>query len=340
MVVLEAMAHGLPVVVSAARYCGIAAELQAGTNAILLDQPQLGDVVASAIAQILSSQELVSKLSANGLNFARSRTSNAVGAQYEKLMHARIESNKYLCKNAKPIPILTYHQIAPTPAKGTPFRSLSVSPSDFANQMKLLKWMGYRGLSMSELMPYLRGEKSGRVVGITFDDGYQNNLTNALPTLNKYGFSSTCYVVSQMVGKTNLWDLTVGIPQVPLLNPVELRLWIDGGQEVGSHTQHHVHLPDLDLISCRKEIQGGKEDLEQLLQLPVAHFCYPYGDYDQRNTELVNSSKFQTATTTKRGRCHSGNSLLELPRVSIVRRTTRLGVLIKLLTRYEERERS
>ena len=79
----------------------------------------------------------------------------------------------------------------------------------------LLKLMGYQGLSMSQLQPYLRGEKSGKVVGITFDDGYLNNLTNALPVLQKHGFSSTCYAVSGLLGQTNLWDAKIGIAQTP-----------------------------------------------------------------------------------------------------------------------------
>ena len=70
------------------------------------------------------------------------------------------------------IPILTYHQIDTPPASGAPYRSLVVSPAAFARQMALLKTLGYRGMSMNRLEPYLRGEKSGKVVGITLDDGY------------------------------------------------------------------------------------------------------------------------------------------------------------------------
>ena len=99
--------------------------------------------------------------------------------------------------NHSPIPILTYHQIDEAPAKGAPFRSLYVSPSAFSRQMGLLKILGYQGLSMSALQPYLSGNRTGKVVGITLDDGYLNNLTHALPVLERHGFSATCYVVSK-----------------------------------------------------------------------------------------------------------------------------------------------
>lgn len=243
-----------------------------------------------------------------------------------------------LTQMAKPIPILTYHQIAPKPAKGTPFRSLCVAPADFAKQMGWLKLLGYQGLSMGALMPYLLGEKTGKVVGITFDDGYQNNLVHALPALQRNGFSSTCYVVSKLLGKTNVWDKEVGIPQVPLMTANELRLWIEGGQEVGAHTREHLHLPGLERAQALDEIAGCKSDLESLLQVPVDHFCYPYGDYGAEQVDLVRGSNYKSATTTRRGRCHAGMSLLELPRVTVVRRTTRVGLALKIMTGYEDRK--
>jgi hypothetical protein len=83
--------------------------------------------------------------------------------------------------NRQAIPILTYHQIADAPAKGVPFRSLYVSANRFRQQLGMLKALGYQGLSMRDLMPYLRGEKQGKVVGITLDDGYLNNHDAAMP---------------------------------------------------------------------------------------------------------------------------------------------------------------
>lgn len=52
-----------------------------------------------------------------------------------------------------PIPILMHHQIDSPPARGTPMRGMVVSPRRFAVDMGLLGRTGYRGLSMSELVP-------------------------------------------------------------------------------------------------------------------------------------------------------------------------------------------
>jgi peptidoglycan/xylan/chitin deacetylase (PgdA/CDA1 family) len=88
------------------------------------------------------------------------------------------------------IPILMYHNIN-CPPQGARLRNLYVRKNAFARQMFLLRLLGYRGLSMSAAMPYLRGEKKGRVAVLTFDDGYVDTLENALPILQKNGFSAT-----------------------------------------------------------------------------------------------------------------------------------------------------
>ena len=242
--------------------------------------------------------------------------------------------------NAAPIPILTYHQIAVAPPKGAPYRSLYVAPHDFARQMAFLALMGYRGLSMDDLQPYLRGEQHGKVVGITFDDGYVNNLNHALPVLQQHGFTSTCYAVSQLLGKTNAWDIPTGIAQVPLMTAAQLQQWVAGGQQVGAHTRNHVHLPDISAELRVQEIALSRQELEASAASSVAHFCYPYGDFNADTVAAVGAAGFESATTTRRGRCHAGASMLELSRVPVLRSTTRFVFWLKIATRYEDRRRA
>lgn len=241
--------------------------------------------------------------------------------------------------NRFPIPILVYHQIAAAPPKGSPFRSLYVAPEAFSRQMAWLNLLGYSGLSMTGLLPYLRGEKTGKVVGITFDDGYLCNLTHALPVLRKQGFSSTCYAVSGLLGKTNVWDKGLGIAQVPLMNEAQIREWVIAGQEVGSHTRHHINLTECNDSDCREEIALDKSKLESLVQQPVQHFCYPYGQYESRHVGIANELGFATATTTQRSRCHAQTDLMQLPRVPVLRSTSLPVFWLKIATGYEDRRK-
>ena len=242
-----------------------------------------------------------------------------------------------LTQNRRPIPILVYHQVDEAPPKGSPFRSLYVAPGAFARQMFFLKQLGYTGLSMGSLLPYLNGEKEGRVVGITFDDGYQNNIVNALPVLKKQGFSSTCYAVSGLLGQTNVWDKHLGIAQVPLMTEAHVRQWVAGGQEIGSHTHQHLDLLSADDAACRADIALGKTSIEAIVGRAVDQFCFPYGRYEPRHAAIAREVGFRTATTTRRGRCHARTDLLQLPRVPILRSTSLPVFWLKIATAYEDR---
>ena len=237
------------------------------------------------------------------------------------------------------IPILTYHHTEQAPPKGFPMRSLWVTPSSFSAQMRWLSRLGYRGLAMSELMPYLRGEKKGKVVGITLDDGYQSNFSHALPILKQHGFSATCYVVSGRLGQHNEWDAALGMAKAALMSGEEMRAWLDAGMEVGSHTCSHADLNQLSLAEARHELLQSKSDLENLLQKPVTQFCYPYGHFSPEHEALVSQAGYEAATTTHRGRACATDRMTALPRVPVVRSTYAVQFLLKVLTHYEDSKR-
>jgi peptidoglycan/xylan/chitin deacetylase (PgdA/CDA1 family) len=239
----------------------------------------------------------------------------------------------------QPIPILTYHQVEEPPPRGVPYRSLVVAPAAFARQMAMLRALGYRGLSMSALEPYLRGDKKGRVVGITLDDGYVNNLQHALPVLQRHGFSATCYVVSGQMGGSNVWDHHKGIPARPLMDAAQLKAWVAGGQEVGAHTRNHVDLRQTEDAAAFQEIAGCKRELEHRVEVQVRHFCYPYGSHEPKHAAMAKALGYATATTTRRSRSRAGDDLFELPRVPVLRSTSLPLFWLKLATGYEDRTR-
>lgn len=234
------------------------------------------------------------------------------------------------------IPILMYHQIDVPPPSGTPLRGLVVSPGAFARQMGLLRMLGYIGLSMCDLEPYLKGEKQGKVVGITFDDGYQNNLHSALPVLQKSGFTATCYAVSSMMGGTNSWDSGL-VAEKPLMNESEWRIWLASGMEVGSHTRTHADLTKLPIDEAIDQIANSKIELQDALGCDIRHFCYPYGRFDTTHSQLAKQAGYVTATTTRRGRVQPGDDLMAVRRVLVAQATTLMQFFLKIATAYEDR---
>lgn len=235
------------------------------------------------------------------------------------------------------IPILMYHQIDVPPPSGTPLRGLVVSPGSFARQMWLLKCLGYRGLSMRDLEPYLEGKKQGKVVGITFDDGYQNNLINALPSLIKMDFTSTCYGVSGMLGGINSWDQAIGVPRQSLMDRDDWSNWLAAGMEVGSHTRTHSDLSQISEEDALDQIAGSKKELENILNCEVRHFCYPYGRFNKSHRQMIKQAGYVTATTTHRGRVQMGDDLFSLKRVLVAQATNSIQFSLKVCTNYEDR---
>jgi UDP-glucose:(heptosyl)LPS alpha-1,3-glucosyltransferase len=85
MVVLEAMSHALPVIVSSAAYCGISAELTHGVNALLLQDPHDAHALTQAICQLTGSPDFQQRLAQSGVEFATQRTWSSVALRHERL---------------------------------------------------------------------------------------------------------------------------------------------------------------------------------------------------------------------------------------------------------------
>ncbi len=231
-----------------------------------------------------------------------------------------------------------YHSIACVPqGVNVKLRGLYVTPRRFAQQMTLLRLFGYQGLSMAAAMPYLRGERQGRIVVITFDDGYRDNLENALPTLQGHGFSATCYVVSDAIGGYNHWDSDVGsCPRKLLMDVADLRAWQKAGMEVGAHSRHHRKLPGCDNRELHDEVNGSRHQIEDLLGGGVTQFCYPYGVAGAREIDAVREAGFTAAVTTYRGRARPGMSIYSLPRVTVSGNHSLHKLPLQLLTPYTD----
>jgi peptidoglycan/xylan/chitin deacetylase (PgdA/CDA1 family) len=187
------------------------------------------------------------------------------------------------------VPILMYHYVRVSDATADPlgFR-LSVRPDRFAEQMEWLTANGYQPMTVSALAACLRGETRcpPHPMAITFDDGYDNNVTEALPILRSHGFPATFYIITGKVG-------TQGYATWAQIR--ELR---DGGMEIGAHTVSHAALTALPLDQARAEIVDSKTEIESRLGITVASFSYPSGDYNETVAALVRAAGFTSAVTT------------------------------------------
>lgn len=85
MVVLEAMAHGLPVVVSGPEHCGISRQLSQGVQALLLSDPKDSRGLTELIVSVFLNPDLADDLRRNGLKFAELHSWDKAALQYDQL---------------------------------------------------------------------------------------------------------------------------------------------------------------------------------------------------------------------------------------------------------------
>ena len=85
MVVLEAMAHGLPVIVSGPAFCGISTLLREGEDALLLANPRDPQELVAALHRLLRDDALAQRLRSNAAAFAQAHSWEAAAAAYERL---------------------------------------------------------------------------------------------------------------------------------------------------------------------------------------------------------------------------------------------------------------
>lgn len=205
---------------------------------------------------------------------------------------------------------------------------LCISVERFESQMSYLKLRGLRGVSMQEL----RRSKSGsarNLVGLTFDDGYQNFLDNALPVLESFGFSATVFAVTGMLGEQNRWvdDDTDPPPRMDLLGPEGLRELVERGVEVGSHTMTHPRLGEIEPVRLDEEVTDSRGVLREILGTPVEGFCYPYGSLNEASAQAVRKAGYAYACAYK---VRVERSVYDLPRLFVGERDGPLRLTVKL----------
>jgi len=201
------------------------------------------------------------------------------------------------------VPILMYHYIRNARNETELGQKLSVSPTNLDRQMGYLKEHDYETMKLADLadpdkkeLSRIYFEKKKPII-LTFDDGYRDAYTEALPILKKYGFIGTFFIIRDLVGRNN----RMSQKQIDELQ--------NEGFEIGAHTLRHPDLSKISINEQRKQIFDSKEGADT--------FCYPSGKYNDETISLVKEAGYMAAVTTKIGVVNETSNLYELPRVRI-----------------------
>jgi peptidoglycan/xylan/chitin deacetylase (PgdA/CDA1 family) len=233
--------------------------------------------------------------------------------------------------------VLMYHSISQPEVDKDP---LCTSPERFEAHMLYLRRHNLRGVSMRELyLAQNAGEATG-LMGVTFDDGYEDFLDTAVPILEKLGFSATVYVVAGMLGSENNWEHDGGPrPKLRLFGADGVREVSERGMEIGSHSLTHPRLSGLESETLIHEVGDSRQILSHIVGAPVEGFSYPYGAVDGPAVAAARKAGYNYAVATK---TQVEGSLYDWPRTYVGEMDSplRLGIKLKvspILTRWRHR---
>ncbi|PWI18312.1 polysaccharide deacetylase [Streptomyces sp. Act143] len=214
--------------------------------------------------------------------------------------------------------IAMYHSVGDV--SDDPYR-ITVTPDRLDGQLTWLGRRGLRGVSVTEL---LAAPDRTDLVGLTFDDGYADFVTAALPVLRRHGFGATLFALPGRLGGENAWD-PLG-PRKPLLTADGIREAARAGIEIGSHGLSHVDLTRADDLRLKSEVVESRAELEELTGAPVDGFCYPYGTVDRRAVDAVAGAGYRYACAIDPGPLTGPHAL---PRVHVGQNDTAARLFLK-----------
>jgi peptidoglycan/xylan/chitin deacetylase (PgdA/CDA1 family) len=204
-----------------------------------------------------------------------------------------------------------YHKIAPQP-RGARIRGLYLSPAKLTQQLEELATAGFTTPDFAELP---EPGQPNHAIALTFDDGFISAFENALEPLARHKFRAIQFLVADRIGQFNEWEVQLGELREPLMDAAQVRDWIAAGHEIGAHSLTHPYLTRVSFREAREEVTSSKKKLEDLFGVPVKHFSYPYGDWNEAIGDLVRDAGFATACTTVAGVNHRDTSPWALKRI-------------------------
>lgn len=166
------------------------------------------------------------------------------------------------------VPIYMYHHVSSLPTHNPLDYGLTVTTADFDAQLTWMQSQGYHAITMTELFDtfYYGKALPAKPMILTFDDGYADVYTYALPALLAHHYRGVFYIITGMIGGNYMtWN--------------QVRDMDRSGMQIASHTIHHINLgaPPAG-TTTQAELVKSKEKLEAMLKKPIQFFCYPTGE--------------------------------------------------------------
>jgi peptidoglycan/xylan/chitin deacetylase (PgdA/CDA1 family) len=226
---------------------------------------------------------------------------------------------------------LAYHSVA---EQGAPF--LTISPDLFERQLAMLRRLHFRSGTFEDLGRLARGERLPRPTAfLTFDDGYCDNHSTAMPLLVEYGFRPLVFLLPRHVdgGLPFDWpevadDLAASPGELRSLTWDQVDEMAGEGAQFGSHTITHPHLCDLGDEDLARELEESRLRVAERLGR-CDTIAYPFGEWDERVERAAATAGYSFAFSLPQGP-QAATRPLCIPRVNVDRRDSGLRFALKV----------
>ena len=220
------------------------------------------------------------------------------------------------------VPVLMYHEIGDVTASPS---GLAVAPEAFADQLAYLHDSGFTAITAGALAKILAGGAGAlpeRPVVLTFDDGYRDFYSTALPLLKRYGHTATVFQTTGWVGTQ--------LEARAMLNWRDLAEIAEAGIEIGAHSHQHPELDRLSGDKLRDELDAPKRMLEDKLGVAVPGLAYPFGIWNAKARRAAREAGYAYAYAVSNAMTASRSDVFSLPRLTVQHTTTmeRFGAMV------------
>lgn len=213
--------------------------------------------------------------------------------------------------------ILTYHRVNDV----HPTDRLTVRSDAFAAQMEVIARSGRPVIPLTRAVEALRtGDPlPAGALAVTFDDGFEDNFSVALPVLDHLHFPATFFVVTGYLGSpAETLDRYRGCCAADrMLDWKQVQEMQAGRHEIGGHSRTHRELATLTPNEVRAELLGCAQDIEEKTGRRPSLFCYPRGSHNATVRRLVEEIGFAAACSVRPGVNTDAADLFALKRTEI-----------------------
>jgi len=200
--------------------------------------------------------------------------------------------------------VLCYHRIGGCDV-------LTKPTEEFRHDLEYLK-QHYECITLFDLCERLRQNipLKRRVAVVTFDDGYRDNYTEAVPVLQSLGVPATFFVSTGFMSTERVFPHDLELAErngaapasvagrFPKLTWDDLRAMQEAGFEIGSHTVEHTSLGQSDEATVKRELQDSLATLKQELGERPRAFAFPFGkprDISRQALQVVQQAGYYAA---------------------------------------------